>query len=81
MGLNKRKPILIQDFNINPFDAENRKLSSISKSSMPTIQDDVVLEDDNAYFNGFIKPFVKLFDFSKYCLIYLSLSNNLFKTY
>lgn len=45
MGLDKRKRILTtDDFEFNPFDTENAKLSAINKSSLPTLQNDVVLD-------------------------------------
>lgn len=45
MGLDKRKRILIvDDFEFNPFNIENAKLSIINKSSLPTLENDVILD-------------------------------------
>jgi acyl carrier protein len=48
MGLDKRKKILVvDDFNINPFDIQNKKLKSISKSEIPFHQPDILLDKND----------------------------------
>ena len=45
MGLDKHKKLIIEDnFNINPFDLENDKLSQLNYDSMPTKREDVMLD-------------------------------------
>ena len=45
MGLDKRKRILtVDDFDCNPIDSENRMLSTFNKTSLPFMQNDVMLD-------------------------------------